>query len=161
MEFSTAADVDRLPVKAKRYDAADTEVPGLRVRVTPTGAKTFSLLYRVKGERTKRRITLGSTRAIDLGEARKMARKHRSKAEHSIDPADEHRAKRQAEQATKMAAAADRTVAELGVRYLADCAVRDAESTRTNRESRWTRYVVPALGKLTPATVTKQHVEVR
>ncbi len=158
MTFTTAADVDRLPVTAKRYDAADTDVPGLRVRVTPNGVKTYSLLYRVKGERTKRRITLGTTRAIDLGEARKMARRHRVTAENGTDPADAHRAKRQAEQAAKIAAAAERTVAELGVLYLAHCAVRDAESTRTNRESRWTRYVVPALGHLTPATVTKQDV---
>jgi hypothetical protein len=74
MRFSTAADIAKLPIREKRYDALDSVFAGLRVRVTPNGAKSFSYLFRVKGERAKRRITLGPVGKLDLASARKLAR---------------------------------------------------------------------------------------
>lgn len=154
MTFTTAADVEKLPLKGQRYDAVDTEVPGVRVRVTPNGAKTFSYLYRIKGERKKRRITLGSVRAIDLASARKLARQHAVTAANGIDPADAVRARRAAERSERE----KKTVAELGALYLADMARRDAATTYANRESRWRRYVVPALGTFVPECIERKDI---
>lgn len=62
----------------------DKTVPGLGVRVTPTGTKTFSLLYRINGR--MRRATLGRYPIVRLTEARDRARSHLYQASGGTDP---------------------------------------------------------------------------
>ena len=38
------------PHKTKRLELGDVVVPGLMLRCTPKGVKSFSILYKVKGE---------------------------------------------------------------------------------------------------------------
>jgi len=56
----------RAPSDKPRIEYFDAEVPGLSLRITSEGAKTWSLLYRHHGRR--RRLTLG--RFPDLGLAK-------------------------------------------------------------------------------------------
>lgn len=57
-----------------RYEVWDVVVPGLSVRVTPAGIRSFCISYRVAGDRRKRRRTLGRYPAMPLGDARRQAR---------------------------------------------------------------------------------------
>ena len=69
----------------------DDAIPGLGVRVFPSGKKSFLLRYRAKGRR--RYMTLGRVGAdITLDQARARARKYRVAVLDGIDPLDERRA---------------------------------------------------------------------
>ena len=68
-----------------RLEIADELCPGLILRVTPKGVKSFSVIYKVPGEGgvtpagrllagKQHRITLGSTPYLDLKTARERAR---------------------------------------------------------------------------------------
>ncbi len=68
----------------------DSEVPGLGVRLYPSGGKTFVFSYRVRGR--KRLMTLGRFGADHtLEQARARARKRRVEAQDGIDPLEEKR----------------------------------------------------------------------
>jgi hypothetical protein len=52
-------------------------VPGLVLVHTPAGYTGYGLIYRAGGERKK--LTLGSTKMLSLGEARKLAGQFRAR----------------------------------------------------------------------------------
>ncbi len=65
--------IDSLPpATGKRYEAHDTLIPGLHLRVSATGGKVWYLSTRV--DRRNRRIKLGSYPALSLSDARERAR---------------------------------------------------------------------------------------
>jgi len=66
------------------YDAFDSKVPGFAVRVFPSGAKSFVLLYRQQGR--LRRLTLGRYPVLSLSEARKLAQRALNGVAHGDDP---------------------------------------------------------------------------
>ena len=59
-------------------------VPGFVLIHTPAGHTSYGLIYRAQGQRKK--LTLGSTRHLTLGEARTLAGQHRSRIEGGGDP---------------------------------------------------------------------------
>src|SRR6187200_964688 len=65
--------VAKLPVKATRYAAPDPQMPGLYVRVQPSGAKSYVAVALTPN---KRQVwtTFGDTRHLSLAEAREKAR---------------------------------------------------------------------------------------
>ena len=77
------------PPKAGRAYRADNEVPGLMVRTTPTGSRSYVVAYRLPGGRKGRRglKTLGSVEEITLADARDQARDVRALARSGADPA--------------------------------------------------------------------------
>jgi integrase len=83
----------------RRKDLADDQVPGLSLRVTPGGAKTWALRYRVGGGRNGRlrRLTLGRYPTVTIAEARKRANRELRKVDAGEDPAAEKMAQRQGE----------------------------------------------------------------
>ena len=93
-----------------RIDLPDDKVPGLALRVTPHGAKTWAVRYRVAGGRSGRvrRLTLGRYPVMGLQAARKAARKALRAVDGGGDPASEKRASRLGE-----------TVGDLAKDYLA------------------------------------------
>lgn len=59
--------VERINAPATgRIEYHDTLVPGLSLRITDTGRKTWSLLYRLPGDTRKRRLTLGTYPTVKL-----------------------------------------------------------------------------------------------
>lgn len=78
------------PVTDARYDVWDARVPGLGIRVFPSGVKTFFLSYRIEGR--KRRDTLGRYGEISLAEARQLAFERRGRLAKGEDPVVEERA---------------------------------------------------------------------
>ena len=76
----------------KRLEINDTGCPGLRLRISSAGAKTWSVVYRVSGEgpdgRSRgepRRASLGAYPLIDLTVARELARIAMDDADRGVD----------------------------------------------------------------------------
>ncbi|MHC4620258.1 MAG: Arm DNA-binding domain-containing protein, partial [Planctomycetota bacterium] len=77
------------PKKGQRF-AWDLEAPGLGVRITSHGAKSF-IFERSFNGRTLR-MTIGTTKAWRLSDARKEARRLQRLIDRGIDPREERRA---------------------------------------------------------------------
>jgi Arm DNA-binding domain len=98
----TARFVDSIkPTPGKRMEYFDEDVPGLALRVTENGAKSWTILYRHL--RRLRRLTLGTTDVISLATARADAREHLYSAGKGADPASLKTAAKQAETIVELA----------------------------------------------------------
>ena len=83
----TARYLDQLHSHGTRYEVFDALVPGLAVRVSAAGRKTFTLYYR--HHRRMRRVGLGRYPDVLLEKARKIATQHRGRIFNGPDPAGE------------------------------------------------------------------------
>jgi integrase len=101
----TAKFVDGVKPTAKRAEYFDANVRGLALRVTPAGAKSWTLFYRHRGR--LRRLTLGDLDALTLAQARERARDELYKASKGEDVAQ-----------TKQDARKADTVADLAKLYI-------------------------------------------
>jgi integrase len=128
--------IERLPIPATGRDSYfDTEVPGLRLVVFPSGKKSFRLEYRdPKGVRKS--ITLGRWGDITVTEARTRASKNRNTVGEGIDPLEVRRAARVKGQ----------TLADFWPRYRAHGAKRWKPSSLAENDRLFDKYVGPALG---------------
>lgn len=89
----TARSIGHLAGGSSAVDWFDEETPGLALRVTPGGARTWYLFYK-KG-RTTRRVKLGGWPGLELAKARRLARRERVRIEtEGADPAHERRESR-------------------------------------------------------------------
>jgi integrase len=79
--------LDQLQSHGKRFEVFDALVPGLAIRVSATGRKTFTLYYRHRGR--MRRLGLGRYPDVLLEKARKIATQHRGRIFDGADPAGE------------------------------------------------------------------------
>src|SRR5262249_7397939 len=94
---------------ARAYDIHDAVVPGLSLRVLPSGVKSFVVLPRFPGARHPTRRALGAYGALTLEQARMQARSWLELIARGVDPAvqvEEERRKRERERATTFAAVA-------------------------------------------------------
>jgi Arm DNA-binding domain/Phage integrase family/Phage integrase central domain len=82
----------------KRVEVWDALVPGLGVRVTDTGTKSFVLVARYGGADNPARRALGSYGALTLEQARNKAREWLALIQRGIDPQAEVERQRLAEQ---------------------------------------------------------------
>jgi integrase len=101
----TAKFVKAIEATGQRVEYFDQTVPGLVLRVSPTGAKSWCVMYRHR--RRLRRYTIGSTEAFTLADAREEARERLRDARKGGDPATEKQEARKAE-----------TIADLATLYL-------------------------------------------
>jgi integrase len=85
------------PEAGKRLEVFDTLTPGLALRITEAGKKSWSVMYRVAGRGEGgnrgplRRMTLGAYPLIDLKGAREKARAAIDLADRGDDPADQRK----------------------------------------------------------------------
>lgn len=143
LNFTQAA-LDALPLPAAGqrstyHDHGGREsVPGLQVRVTANGAKTFCVFKRVAGGKPER-ITIGKYPAITIDHARKEAKKHVAKLAQGESPAA---AKREDN-------AAKQTLAEAVVEYLQKKRRRDGLPLKQRTHDDYMAMIAP--GRLTAA----------
>ena len=83
--------------RGKHYDLWDAVVPGLGVRVSDIGTKTFVLMKRYGDSKNPTRGRLGMYGAISLDDARTKARNWQILLERGIDPRSEEKRQREAE----------------------------------------------------------------
>ncbi|MBI5070382.1 MAG: integrase arm-type DNA-binding domain-containing protein [Deltaproteobacteria bacterium] len=87
-ERLTAIAVEKLPPpQSGRTEVHDREVPGLVLRISASGVKSWSLTYRFKG--ALRRLTLGQYPGVSLKLARDRAREARAVIQRGEDPVEE------------------------------------------------------------------------
>ena len=81
--------IDSLEIKATEYVAWDDDVSGFGIRVRPSGAKSFIVIYRAGSGRNSpmRKMTLGAIGKLTVDEARKIARQTIGKVANGGDPA--------------------------------------------------------------------------
>lgn len=132
----TAMWLERIRADAGRVEFHDAKVHGLALRVSPTGAKAWSVLYRLRGDagRRKRRLTLGAYPALGLLEARSRAREALLAAARGQDPAGEKQTLRKAPTLTVVAG-----------EYMTWWAKPRKRSWREDQRM-LDRYVLPTLG---------------
>jgi integrase len=104
--------LDRIaPPKAGRVEYWDTKQPGLFLRVSASGAKSWATMYRVKGKQIKE--TLGTLAEIPkVDEARRRALASLEKARSGINPVEERRVATEAAGKDTFAAIAGRFLTE-------------------------------------------------
>src|ERR1019366_6015427 len=75
----------------------DQRVPGLCLRVLPSGVRTWTFRYRPKDSPSLKRLGLGRYPEVGLALARERAEKKRVEVPGGADPQGERKAKREAE----------------------------------------------------------------
>ena len=131
--------------EAAAYLVWDALQHGLALRVQPTGAKAWVVIYSRQGR--PRWLHLGNANDIGLADARTQAAEAMLKVAHGKDPAAEKRAER-----------GPGTFADLATKYVEQWAKKHNKSWR-QAETLISRYVLPRWGKLQAPTVTRGDVK--
>lgn len=148
------------PPRTGRLEMGDELCPGLVLRVTEQGAKSFSVIYRVLGEGgeadsgrplagKQHRITLGKWPVISLASARDRARAVIAKANEGIDPRAELIEAVKERRANTFTAVLDRHVKQDAMRTI---------SSWQNVERVLRLHVVPRLGDRPIADIRRSEV---
>lgn len=140
-----------------RIEVSDGGCPGLTLRLTADGKRTWFLLYRVKGNTTLRRMVLGAVEAYSLEEARAWAMTKKAIASTGVDPNGEVREDRLLLAQGELPPPSRVTVEQLAKRFL-------EEHCKPNRK-RWMDdertlrvNVYPALGDRPIAELAKREI---
>ncbi len=132
------------PAAGTRATYHDAKTPGLQLRVTPAGVKTFSMYRRTKGGGPER-VTLGRFPAMTVEQARKAASTVNSEIEHGANPAE-----------VKRALKAEPTLTELFTEYGTRHGVR--KLSWRDDEQRFRDYLQKPLGDRKLTTITRQAI---
>lgn len=138
--------VDAAEVRAAEYFIWDDDIPGLGLRVFPSGRKGYVVQYRAG--RRSRRISLGPSTVLTCEQARTRAITIIAAAKNGKDPAAERDAGRKVI-----------TVKELAERFDKEhIAIRVKASTAKEYRRNLARFILPALGRLTVTGITRADV---
>jgi integrase len=129
------------PPQRGRIEIRDTKVRGLVLRMTPTGAASWSLRVLLRDNRHTR-VTLGTYPALSLAEARRSALDALARIHKGADPVAEKRAAR----AARKAMATEATVAERLTQWQAARASRWSDRHAAEVARLVKREIVPAIG---------------
>jgi integrase len=135
-----------IPPHGQRVEYADTETDGLRLRVTSSGVKTFSLLRRIRNGPMER-VTLGRfPDAYKAESARTKARKLNGVIADGANPAEVKRANK-----------GEPTFAELFAEYIERHA-KPNKRTWNEDEAKYSQYLERRLGKKKISKITRSDV---
>ena len=140
----TELTVRKLKPKRTTYLLWDTLQRGLAIRVQPTGARAWKVIYSRHGR--PRWLHLGDAGAIGLADARTLAAEAMLAVARGKDPAAEKRAERGAG-----------TFADLASRYVEHYAKKRNKSWK-QADALVQRYLLPRWGKLQAASITRGDV---
>ena len=132
-------------VKAeRRIDYWDDVERGLVLRVSPTGVKSWTVVYTRESDGAKRRVTLGQFPAVSLEKARAKALKAKTAVSEGGDPAGDKRERREA-----------MTIKQLGALYLEKYAKRN-KKTWAEDERLLKVEVYPEIGDMKAVAVKRR-----
>jgi integrase len=137
----TTATIASLPAPEKAVIYWDRDMPGLGLKITPTGTKTFIARYRNR-DRVDRQMSLGDPAHWSIAQVRAHVRDLRRKVDQGEDPL----ADRQAYHAAP-------TVADAVTRFKAEMLAPLRPSTVADYVSILDQIVVPAIGKIKLASL--------
>jgi integrase len=141
------------PPKAGRIEVSDKQAPGLTIRVTPDGWKTWAVRYSPKGS-GQRRATIGAYPGTKLAEARATTFEIAASAKRGIDkPAADQRAKEEEQRATER----PQTVKDLTARYVAEYAKANQRRWKLT-ERLFQMHVDPEIGATLLGTLRRADI---
>lgn len=149
----TDRNVASLPVLGnRRTDYTDESLPGFVLRISPSGHRSYSVVYGSGAEKT--RFTIGWTERITLGEARKKAREILAHAELGRNP--------QAEELEERRKAATSTLQMLAESFFIARPRKRGGQWRPATEAvylvAFDNYILPRFGKADPDAIRPQEV---
>ncbi len=142
--------IDGLTPAEKAYKAHDADLPGLSLRIYPTGRKAFYYRYRVGGGRTAqiREPRIGDFGPLTADQARGIAKDWAAQVRHGGDPAGSRHALREAP-----------TMNALFDRYMSDHARKHKKASSVAHDGRMIeKRLRPAFGPKKVGSVTRQQV---
>jgi len=150
------------PKAGKQTDIPDAGVPGLALRVSAEGAKSWTIRYRTRNTGEQRRLTLGRYPSITLADAREAARSAIGDVAGGEDPAKAKRLSRASTRAAKLS-----TVGGLIESYFEAAATgRHRPNARPKRQSTlameryyYDRLIKPRFGALPVADLARHDVQ--
>jgi hypothetical protein len=135
--------------KGSRVEIADARCIGLTLRVTSTGAKSFSFRFRPREGGNPQRVAIGNYPSVKLGAARAQADKMRAAVALGNNPAEQRREQR----------SGGRSFNGLADRYLAEHASRHKKASSRDADERNLRlHVRPKWGKRDYKTIRRGDV---
>lgn len=138
--------LDAAEVRTTEYFIWDDDIPGLGLRVLPSGRKGYVVQYRAG--RRSRRMSLGPSTILTCEQARTRAITIIAAAKNGEDPAAERDAGRKVI-----------TVKELAERFDKEhISIRVKASTAKEYRRNLERFILPALGRLTVTNITRADV---
>jgi integrase len=138
--------VEAQPVGPTETMLWDGDLPGFGVRILPSGRRSYMVQYRAG--RRSRRVALGPHGILTTEQARGMAIQMLAQVRAGADPSLDRKQRRDAV-----------TVAELADRFDKEhIAVRVKESTAKEYRRNLRRFILPTLGRLRVADVTRADV---
>jgi integrase len=148
MKF-TKKNLETIEPSEARQTFFDELMPGLAVKVSPTGHKAFYYCFRAgKGRNApKKQIQLGVFPGVTVEQARLKARQYQAQVIQGQDPAVELQEAKTAE-----------TVAQVLKIFLAQHLVKKKAHTRTQYEGLARLYIMPELGKLKVEAVAHRDI---
>ena len=129
---------------------SDPTTPGLALRITPAGKKTYYFVYRMGGRGSKSQwIKLASFQDLPLIRARERARDYRNKRDKGIDPAV----------ALREAGNRGQTVAQTAEKFMDEYAPKNlSEKSRIDYRDSIDNHIVPRLGEVPIRDLSRDQV---
>lgn len=137
---------DTIKATGKLYEIRDSEVIGFGIRITPAGAKSYTYQWR-DAAGVWRRETIGRHGTVTADMARATAQKWAGIVASGGDPCP------------KVAPPTTATMQALADRYMAEHAAYKKSRSALNDSGYWRNHILPAMGALRVAAVTRQQVE--
>lgn len=137
--------------KGKRYEVRDTDAPGLIVRVTETGTKTYMLKTRFPGSTNPTRRAIGDAKLVTLKAAREKVREWRALIGDHMDPQEVEEQRRQEEERQR-----DNTFAAVYADFKTYKLAKERKGDETARDIE--RDLRPKLGKRPIAKITDDEI---
>jgi integrase len=140
----TKSIIDDLKITPKAYECKDCKIPGLRLRVYPSGSKTFLLYRKIQGQ--PQRIKLGRWGELSLEQVRKEAIRLNALIALGGNPASE-----------KIIAKKELHVKDLCLLYYEEYAIIYNKRPEDNYKA-LQRHIIPAIGKMKLSDVSMSRV---
>ena len=130
----------------KREDYRDKGTRGLQLRVSPSGVKTFSFVFRLGSKMG--RATIGKYPEIELKSARQKADHYRKLVSQGTDP----RAEKQASRSLQ-----EMTVEKMATQFI-EIYAKPKNSSWKQAEANLRLYLLPNVGRLSISDVKRAHI---
>ena len=139
--------IKAMPKPEKRIEIPDGAKPGLFLRVTPSGHKSF--VYRYRSGSEIKRYTIGSYSNVSLSDARKEVKRIHRDLKMGIDPIVQKNRITQKQL----------TFRELAELFQKEHFKKLKESTRRDYKSRINKHLVPEFGRMAIEDIQRGHIK--
>ena len=170
MKTMTATSLKNLKPQAKAFEVADTSSPGLRIRINPTGKKTW--FYRHKDPATGKmaKLTIGSFPAMSLADARAQWSELKNIRDRGLSPKSyrQHEVRQQQaeiDQSAEKSAQSSFTfniLVDIYIRHISDPAQGRQrggfQKSWTDTQRNLVKHAAPVLGHMPAGDVTRYDV---